>query len=89
MFISTCIKILKNSTDIKFFQIVKKKKFKDSSIIERTKMKKKNLQQVYGYIYASMYNITMCIQDFLLSIKIEILSRLTFTVTLTYKVCTI
>lgn len=41
MFITTCIKILKNCTDIKFFQIVKKKKFKDSSIIERTKMKKK------------------------------------------------
>lgn len=40
--------------------------FKDSSIFERTKMKKKNLQQVYGYIYASMYNITVYTRFFAL-----------------------
>lgn len=61
MFISTCIKILKNSTDIKFFQIVKKKKFKDSSIIERTKMKKKKIYNKYMGTYMPVCTILLCV----------------------------
>lgn len=50
---------------------------------------KKSTTGIWVHICQYVQYNYVCIQDFFLSIKIEILSQLTFTDTLTYKISTI